>query len=273
MMSPDTMVGVDALTVTAMGGIEMLSIVGALKELNDIEESEPVKQFVYQGARGFSRGSVRYAEKLTKTDKRQWAILMVTGPISSKVLKYLHFGGKATRIDLRVDVKMSQCVPDLASRYYKFMGGMNSNARMIQSMLGETLYPQESREATYYGRLYDKSAEYGEEIGNVWRFETEVKKDAARQLASIALECHDLEKFIEDTVFGIFKEKWGLPTPKPGVKPKLNYVGFNAITNEQKLDWLRRNVAPTVKGLTKVGLGELVQEMFGFDLPTESDTV
>jgi hypothetical protein len=245
--------------------MQMLGIKAAVSELEEHLFLEERRPFTFQGAKGFSQGAMSYADKVDTWGKRIWSILMVKGPLSQTVLKYGHFDLSATRIDLRVDVAMSSRCPDLAERYYKFMGGTLSKARFISSLTGQTLNPEPNRDATYYGRLYDKSAEYNEDLGWVWRYELEIKRRAAPQIQQILLECHDIESFIRDTVFGVFSAQWKVPVPKAGHKPKLNYAGISAVSTEQKLDWIRRNVAPSVQRLVKLGLEDEVIAAMGLE--------
>jgi len=232
-IDPLTFVGVDALTLTGKSPLSAIGIRAAVTELKQKLETEPVKPFNYQGAKGFSQGSMRYASKTDHYGFTTWAILMVTGPLASDVVRWHSMDLKATRLDFRVDVVMKEACPDLASRLYRVC---KMQGRVIESLVGSTYYPQENRSRTYYGRVYDKSPEYGEDMGKVWRWEVEIKRDAANSITETLLDCHSPSEFIEDTVFGIFNEQWAVPVPKPGLKPIVNYVGGSVISPEQKLD-------------------------------------
>lgn len=166
---------------------------------------------------------------------------------------------KATRVDFRVDVTLKEPRPDFARKLYEACG---REGKFYESLTGQTFYPIENRERTYFGRLYDKSPEYGEQLGVVWRYEVEVKREAANSIAQTLLDCHAPTEFIEDTVFGIFEQRWKVPVPKAGVVPKINYVGGHIISPEQKLDWIRRNVAKSVKELKRQGYTEELNLLF-----------
>jgi len=258
-IDPQAYVGIDALTLTGKTPLSILGLRGALVTLKDKLATEEVKPFVYQGAKGFSQGPLRYASKEDAFQKKLWAILMITGPLSEMALKWLDFDLTATRVDLRVDVVLREQRKDLAGMPYRANG---EKGLLIESLLGSTYYPTEKRESTYYARIYNKSPEYGEDMGWVWRWEVEIKREAAAEIAEILQECHDVSGFIEDTVFGIFEENWGVPVPKAGIKPKINYVGGHVISPEAKLDWIRRNVAKTVRHLKKVGYTEELEQLF-----------
>lgn len=264
-IEPDHYVGVDALTVTAKDEKSILGISAAIQSLEHYLDVEDTKQFKYNGAVGWTKGPVAYAMKHNALQKKLWAILMVRGPIAQEVLAYKVFDLRATRVDLRADVKLHRPVKELARIYYDTFKGDRANARLIDTLTGSTFYPETNRSATYYGRLYDKSAEYGEDLGTVWRYEVEIKRSAADQIADILLECHDIETFVSQSVFGIMSEQWQLPVPANGVKPRLNYVGITSVTTEKKLDWIKRIVAPTARKLQSLGLEDELIEALGID--------
>jgi hypothetical protein len=258
-IEPLTFVGVDALTLTGKSGLSAIGVRAAVTELKAKLETEPIKPFRFQGAEGFSQGPMRYAAKRDFYGKTSWVVLMVTGPLANDVVRWNALDLKATRIDFRVDVQMSKPCRDLAERLYK---ACNKRGRVISSLVGSTYYPTENRGGTYYGRIYDKSPEYGSEMGEVWRWEIEVKRQAANSLAETLLECHSPNEFIEDSVFGILNEQWGVPVPKAGLKPTVNYVGGSVISPEQKLDWIRRNVAKSVRELKRQGYQAELELLF-----------
>lgn len=258
-IEPNCYVGVDALTYTGKDALSIIGVKALLAEMLPLVELSEQKPFKFLGAEGFSQGFIRYAAKKDRFYKTVWAIVMITGPRSIDAIKFQALNLKATRIDFRVDIVMSQNVPDLAERLYRISG---KQGKFIESLVGQTYYPTESRENTFYGRIYDKSPEYGEDGGKVWRWEIEVKRQAADSILTTLLDCHDINGFIEDTVFGVFSEKWGVPTPKPGMTPTINYVAMGAISPEQKLDWIRRNVAKSVKHLKRIGFTAEIEELF-----------
>lgn len=258
-IEPVTFVGVDAVTMTAKSPVAMLGIHSALSELRNTLEVETPKSFRFQGASGYSVGPIRYADKRDATGKILWAVLMATGPIATDVVKWSSFGPKVTRVDFRVDVVLRERMRNMAEVLYRVTG---EKGKVITSLLGSTFYPSEKREATYYARIYDKSPEYGEEMGKVWRWEVEIKRGAADSVAKTLIDCHARNEFIEDTVFGVLNERWGIPVPKEGCTPKVNYVAAHVISTEQKLDWIRRNVAKTVIGLKRVGYAAELEALF-----------
>lgn len=254
-----TFIGVDALTYTGKSPLAMIGCRALIEDARSKLEGVSMKPFRINGAEGFSMGSLRFATKKDNYGKALWGIVMITGPMASDAVKWKTLDLKCTRVDLRVDVVLKQQVKDLAERLYRVSG---EQGRVITSLVGSTFYPAINREGTYYGRIYDKSAEYGEDFGWVWRWEVEIKRQAAESIMQTLTDCHDPNQFIEDSVFGIFSEKWSVPTPKPGLKPTVNYVGATAISPEQKLDWIRRNVAKSVRELKRGGYSAELEQLF-----------
>lgn len=256
--------GIDALTITALGLDGKLSIDLVLHELVDVVEQECPKPFRFQGAVGKAWGSVRYATKWDELGQRHWVILMVTGKDSARAfreaLKVKDV--KYTRIDTYIDIKMSARVLGLARKLYDTYKG-DSCKKLIESNTGDTLYVG-SRMTESMIRIYDKSMGYGEEQGNVWRWEVEYKKALAGGVAQYLSEYGNAG--IDELVWAECKSK---DLPVPAVPSKVNILRdmVTLSSAEMKLNWLGRQVAPTVKFLRRLGLEDKVREALQLDLP------
>jgi hypothetical protein len=248
---------VDALTVTATGLDGKMSIQIILNELRDETEAERKKLFRFQGAAGWSAGSVRYAEKFDTRHQKLWSILMVAGQGSEKALKMAirTKDVKYTRIDLCVDVVMSSRVLGIARKLKDTYKGRH-NVKLIESDTGDTLYVG-SREAESMLRIYDKSAFYGEELGHVWRFEVEYKRGLARGAAEYVEE--EGLQGISDAIWSDCRAK-DIPCPVPGRVVRLKRQVVTLTSAEMKINWLSRQVAPTVRHLISLGLKSEVAE-------------
>lgn len=257
-------VNVDACTITATGLDGKLTINMILDELKPVLEIETRKPFKFNGAEGFMAGSVRYADKWNEKGQKLWAILMVTGERSRQVLSSAVIKGdvKFTRVDLCVDVMMRERVFSLPRKLYDSYKG-DCKVKLIESLVGDTLYCG-SRESESMIRLYDKSSEYGTELGYVWRFEVEYKGDLAGLVASDVAKCGD--KVIEEFVWGECRSKH-LPSPKVENRPNIKNRRITLSSAEMKLNWLERQVAPTVRHLRSLGLENEVITALQLDLP------
>lgn len=257
-------VGIDALTITSMGLDGKLSIGLVLDELKDVIELEWPKPFSFQGAKGQAWGSVRQASKWDDRQQQLWTILMVTGKDSPRALKQALKvkDVKFTRVDTYIDVKMSSRVLGLARKLYDTYKGKSSK-KLIESLTGDTVYFG-SRMTESMIRIYDKSAEYGEELGMVWRFEVEYKKDLAGGVAQYLSEYGNAG--IDELVWSECRSK---DLPVPAIPNKVNILRdmVTLSSAEMKLNWLGRQVQPTVTFLRRLGLEDKVKEALQLDLP------
>jgi len=229
-----------------------------------LEEKKP---FDFRGARGWTRGSVSYAEQL-KNGLKVWCILMVKGELSSKAFETAQKLDdlKVTRIDIAVDVMLLETVKKLPRKIKDTYHGV-FDVQLIESLTGDTLYCG-SRESSTYIRIYDKSEEYGLELGRVWRFEVEFKQDKAPIVAA-----HIRDNGIaiaQDIVWTALKSR-GIPSPKIGQTVNLKARKVTLSTADMKLAWLGRQVKPTVEYLRSIGKEREVYEQLGFELPNELD--
>lgn len=251
---------VDALTVTATGLEGKLSIAIVLENLREEIEIEPLSKFNYMGAKGWARGSVRYADKWDERGQRQWAILMVTGKSSEVALKTaLRVGSlNFTRVDLAVDVKMRERVLGLARKLKDGYKG-KKETKLIESLTGDTFYCG-SRESDLMLRIYDKSEEYGFGQGFVWRFEAEFKGSRAERVASyVAMQGLS---GIPDLVWTA-QNSSDLPSPYLGQVVDIRGSKVTLTSSERKLAWLGNQVRPTVAWLIKLGKEKEVYEQLG----------
>lgn len=268
----EEMESIDALTVTATGLSGKLTISLILESMADILSVEKAVPFKFKGASGWSRGSVRYADKWDTRQNREWVILMVTGKTSERAYSVLSRISqpdvKVTRIDIAIDIKLRERVLGLCRRVKDSNDG-RVNMSLVESLTGDTLYVG-SRESDKMLRIYDKSSEYGEELGMVYRWELEAKGDTAPVIYEIATRANREE--LSDIVFGASREM-GAPTPKYGVFPKIKSERITASSSEMKLNWLRNQVKPTVTWLRKLGLDKEVSDALGIENLTQGSFI
>lgn len=257
--------GIDAITLTALGLEGKLSISYIMNELREKMEVEEPKPFSFNGAKGWARGSIRYAEKYNELHQKQWAILMVTGEDSGKILRQslLYSDIKYTRVDLCVDIEMSERVLGLARKLKDGYKG-KSQVKLIESLTGDTFYCG-SRNSESYIRIYDKSEFYGREAGHVWRFEVEFKGGLATLVPDLVAEVGS--DGIKDIIFQECRHK-DLPSPVPGKVVNLKRKMVTMSSSEMKLNWLKSQVRPTVSWLSKLGMKEQVMDALQLNLPS-----
>jgi len=119
---------------------------------------------------------------------------------------------------------------------------------------GDTLYIG-SRSSLAYGRLYDKARESGDEqYKHAWRFEVELKDEAAdKAWLELALSSWNQNR-IRATVTNWFGAR-GVPLPFLYPDPAAVDLRLAPAksTVEAKLEWLRSQIGPSVRQLLKLG--------------------
>lgn len=256
--------GIDAVTLTATGLEGKIAVSYIIHALEDKLVLEKGKPFRFQGASGWVKGSVRYAEKFDGRGQKEWCILMVTGQLSAQVFKAAIAlkEVKLTRVDLACDIVMRERVLGLA-RMLKDTYKGKSSIKLIESLTGDTFYCG-SRQSEEMIRIYDKSPEYNEEMGMVWRFEVEYKKGIAKLIPDALQELGT--DGIKDLIFQSCRDK-DLPAPIPGKMVKIARSAVTMSSSEMKINWLSRQVLPTVTWLKSLGLKEEVVKALQLELP------
>lgn len=132
---------------------------------------------------------------------------------------------------------------------------------------GVTVYVG-SRKSKHFARLYDKGAQTGDEAyERAWRYEVELHNDSATASARyIWNRTAAVAKVTSSTVWSYFHER-GITPPwtkedeetalRPATTPKTDI--------ERKLQWLREQVAPTVRLLHKSVPAPIIRAALGMD--------
>jgi len=168
---------------------------------------------------------------------------------------------KFTRVDTYIDIKMRQRVLGLPRKLYDTYKGSNCT-KLIESLTGDTLYCG-SRDSEAYVRIYDKSPEYGEELGTVWRFEVEHKRGLAAGVADYIGQYG--VPGIEELIWSECRTK-DLPVPVIPNKVNIMRAAITLSSAEMKLNWLGRQVEPTVRFLRRLGLESEIKNALQLEL-------
>lgn len=247
-------INIDYFRMTSLTGGDLLSVADHLRE--ELFYGESFKKTEY----GFRAGGLSYWHKkgMRKLD--------VAGDCSGDALQLVYDYASTmseqngqpaefTRVDYCLDVRLKNPEPKLAMRWYEDVG-----KKVIMSREGDTLYLG-SRLSPNYGRVYDKSARYGDEAGSgsVWRFEIEAKRVQARRLSNSWRKAIDKTEHISSVISYQFR-KWGIELPLRGQKPQCEIAVSEECSTTQ---WLRRSVAPSVARLIEAGRGNEVLQALG----------
>jgi hypothetical protein len=184
--------------------------------------------------------------------------------VTAEVVYPIAYGcDRYTRIDLRVDVALTDADVDVAKRAFELNADRKRpKYKLITGAggLGQTLYVG-SLASDMFGRLYDKSAERLEIAGYTWRYEIVVRKPHADGLVD-KLNSDGLGA-IPRIVHSWFADRDVMPIFPVDAISRLKRAEKGKTTVEQKLEWLRKSVQPTVSKLVQSGLAQECFEALG----------
>lgn len=166
-----------------------------------------------------------------------------------------------TRVDLCADYPLRYKTANYVYNLHKRLD-KNQQAKsklIVNSGAGDTLYFG-SRESPSYGRIYDKSEAYSAKLGSIWRYEVEMKRVAAQRIAAALLESGDIPRLLVATI-GKAYGKWGVILPQSFVPEELPKLEMRLTSDDMRLQWIRRQVLPSMLGLVERGKGDAVQDV------------
>lgn len=217
------------------------------------------------GYHGYQRAGVKAGVR--QPDE---AIVVISGDLANRAVKRLPLGStRVTRIDLQVTLKLKRENPSVAREIYDsgeqlYSGnGVPPYTKLIRSPGGDTVYVGK-RTSPICTRVYDASHKYpGSLLGSHWRVEVEYKRNHAQ-------ECYRRLHLDGDPGSFALRQVCAEVQKRNIPLPKFSGTVINAIaskttitTPEQKLEWLRKTVAPCVANLIGLGYESTVREALG----------
>jgi hypothetical protein len=159
-----------------------------------------------------------------------------------------------TRLDLQATVRFNRDVSALARHHASEarrdqQGGAKQRHLRIERTFGrgDTLYVG-SRVSNYYGRVYDKHRESGDEqYRRCWRYEVECKGDGARQARKAVNATTDVPAASAALVCHWFRSRGCAVRYRPELADELAPVGASHSDLDTWLTWLLRGVRPVVQ--------------------------
>lgn len=148
----------------------------------------------------------------------------------------------------------------------RISGARQRNATLMEDLRGGATCYVGTRTSEQFARIYNKEAESGKaEYERVWRYEVQLKNKLATKLAEqIASKTYPTVNHA-----AVFVKQWlahrGVQTPWKA-DAELLPLPKQAKPNTQveaKLEWLRTQVRPTLRGLLKYGLRDAILEALG----------
>jgi hypothetical protein len=265
--------GVDWLTVRTdhhWTGGELLRLTWAILEEQTGNLPAP-REASLNGYHGWRAGPLGFMVK------EERSLLSLAGIMAQKYLKRVaEIEVTATRLDLAVDVALFDAKPEAALRYAQLIReeqagertGYKSSLTLITgSDSGSTLYLGK-RAGRMFGRLYDKGIQSKTAHGGLlWRYEVEYKQDAARSAFAGLLETERQRDYILRLVHRHFRDR-GVPPLFLALAPAKPLERYKEETTPiEQLDWLSRQVKPTIGRLRIAGYEEEVYNSLGLPVP------
>lgn len=257
---------VDYLTATASNDKASGNL---LHRLYDVLGPDRLHEYIwkpwrFKGFAGRSTEGVRYGVR------GEESIVILSGSRASA--HWADIAGLATnvtRIDLALTVELEAPMPHLAREFYaEAMESGNANYGYVTTTRGGSTLYVGSRTSQFYGRLYDKSAEQGQESGKVWRWEIEVKKPKSRTAVVALMDQDKPAEWIHNYVHAWFTMR-GIECPQPGLYLDTALeIGAIVKTTDKTIAWLRSQVKPAVHKLITAGFKDQVQEALGLNIST-----
>lgn len=259
---------IDAVTMVSQDQKGVLAFYNEYETWTTFEEVRVHRERPWgmHGYRGKQRRSIRVG---LKEDR---AILSATGPHSHRLVSLAKaLPVKFTRIDLQITTVMDSPIQNLAKSTLH-SGNLQSEIERgklwlsyVNSPDGDTLYINKRTSPTF-GRIYDKSRDFSEVRGKIWRYETEVKEELADRIGQVLVNVEKLNEFCADYVASWFADREICVPIEPRSKPSIPKVPTNPAGIDQTLFWLSKQVRPSLEWLISIGLKPKVEEALGFQL-------
>jgi len=221
---------------------------------------KPANVHGYKGARV---GSVQWGEK------DGTLMVMVTGQLAQEAMVMLDpLITEVSRIDSQVTIDYAQpqltVVRDMLTWLESPASGKRGRTpwRVINSLSGDTLYLG-NREAERFFRVYDKGGQEGGERGFRWRYEMEVKGDAAQRDYAYLSESPDVASRVVDLVYSKFGDRLVRVPVLPGDRPSAIEIPRKEKGREEFIAWLQNSVKPVVLHLQSLGERDRIVEALG----------
>lgn len=224
-----------------------------------------LKRWSGLGFDGYSAGGVSWG------DREDVSMVRLSGGQADEHWKaFSELGGHPTRLDVHTTCTLRRADRTFIQREYERANTLQDTSvlsrrhTLVVSTGGGCTYYLGSRSSRWYGRLYDKGVESGsDEPGRVIRYEVEAKDDAAEQLLAKMETARNYRAVAASFISEWFSERgvtvlWR-SSEAIGAMPRKRP---NSDRN-RSLDWLERQVKPTVQWLLEEGEGNAVREALG----------
>lgn len=261
------LVSVDYITATAnlSSQIDAFDIIASSEFATAAQYGYKAEAWRFFGYEGFRMGDLAYGERHDGSIIRAW------GETADDYWREVALvAGNVTRLDICVDCYYDEAVAEVASLAYgrlQHLDGQRHRSYIENSDGGQTCYIG-SRSSDRFARIYDKGVQSGiAKKGLVWRYELELKGAMAYIVAKRILE-HDYLDQINHLAYQVseFVVQAGLVPPFPTSETEyITRPRKRKLAGDEKLQWLRQQVRPSVLGLISIGRGQEVLDALGLE--------
>lgn len=257
-------VGIDWLTFTTKTGHEtasMLEVADGLAVELMAQRGHTSKSGSLLGYRGYAVGQLYYGER------EDGGIARASGGTARYLFEALTQGGchgNASRVDIQCTVKFASDREDygretayqVAASTTRQKNGRPASVVLHRGFGGGDTCTIGKRSSSRVLRLYDKSREQDNEVEpNLWRFEVEYKAELAKRMFSLLRSTNEAEALVRDMVAREFIEQGVLVPWEPEAQAERLKTATDKTTIEKQLLWLKKQVAPTMRRLERLGYG------------------
>jgi len=249
-------------------GLDYIRVTAEKPEEKSSMQSRAMLLMVEEGTHGYdvkTAGMIGFLGKKTKHvfygQRQEWAMFQVSGYMAREwTNSLLATPGKATRLDLQVTVRLPGAVTETiqqaeaSSIAAKPADGRHWQTRLVRTDgRAQTVYIG-SRTSEYFGRIYDKYAESGDEVyRDCVRYEVEVKGDAARDMwAALKASPRAHQNMISFVIAWFHAHGVEIAIDVPLAPPELPKKQVQH-EDERRLGWLFHQVSGTVAKLCAGG--------------------
>lgn len=270
--------GADYLTLTNIvdGDARDKTLLGLFEILAD-----PTEKWQGGGYKGWQCLSAQYKfGSRLREDGRVDEILIAPGASSETVFDLYPFEKefKVTRLDLQLTVLYDGLRPDLAEKRYDKLESMRRmgmsplkrrKTTLIKSTTGTTLYLGTRRSGRKFFRLYDKSLDWGAELGAVWREEIQFGRDLAQKAFTYYLTTRGSKANVIDLVSAEFTDACSMSLVENSSYGLEDFSKEDEGPTgaEKKLRWLEKCVKPTIAWLIEHELETEARDALGMRGP------
>lgn len=262
--------GIDWITATAEAGPNSLGLTAQAETIVDQLAADGYKRRPW--ARwGFVGESARFASFGHRTDD---TCVVLSGWVADGFfVDIARWATKISRLDIQVTVKTEPSLEGVARRHYAELiragpgGRQGATASSIESSDGSSTTYLGRRISAKWLRIYDKGRESGDEhYTGCWRYELELKNDAAMATVRYLLDSDNRERDIGATLFRHCVTHGANPIYSPNGEG-LHLSAPRPFTDfDQRCDWLAKSVAGAAQEVSNVVGPEALLRILGVDV-------